>query len=118
MEPLFDVPVYKEWQYEQNSTIGYKYYKTTKFWLDLNEIFEQVDTRHFTGEDDFVRVKSIVIVCDVSLSAGEETEAPIVANKSKFILARNIPSEWTKEQALKSIYFGSPNKDELFKNKQ
>ena len=90
----------------------------TCFGINLSNIFANVSDKHFTGQDDFQRVKSIVVLCDVSLDTGIETENPVIPYKTQFIVARNIPDNFTRQQALSSWYWGSPKKSEVFKNKQ
>lgn len=118
INPYFDLPVYKDWQYVQNTTIGVNYSVTTGFRINLKEIFENIDERHFTGESGYERVKSIAVICDVSLNADTETDVSTITNKTQFVFARNIPSDWDRNKALSAICFGAPKKEALFKNKQ
>ena len=91
---------------------------TSSFYLDLASIFEQVNEGHFNGNEEFVQVKGIAVLCDVSLSPELGTENPALPYKTQFIIARNIPQDWDKTKALKSWNFGAPNKDVVFDNRQ
>lgn len=90
----------------------------TKFGVDLVSAFENVADEHFIDTEGYQRVKGIAILCDVSLDAGIETENPVLPYKTQFIVARNIPEDFTREQALKNWIWGSPKKDKLFTKKQ
>ena len=87
------------------------------FGLNFN-VLNSVNVGHFTNNENYQRVKAIAVVCDVSLDVGSGTEAPTTPNKTQFILARNIPSDWSKAQATASWLFGSPNQTKIFKNRQ
>ena len=91
----------------------------TSFGINLSTILSNVNENHFNGTEGYQRVKSIAILCDVSLNTGiEDTNVSVLPYKTQFVIARNIPNFWDKEEATKSIYFGSPNKNNVFKNKQ
>lgn len=90
----------------------------TKFGIDLASVFQNVADEHFTDTDGYQRVKSVAILCDVSLDAGLETENPVLPYKTQFIVARNIPDDWDRTKALKKWSWGSLNKAQVFKNKQ
>lgn len=90
----------------------------TKFGINLSQVFQNVADGHFTGAEGYQRVKAIAIICDVSLDTGLETENPVIPYKTQFIVARNIPAFWDRTKALKSLWWGSPKKDQVFKNKQ
>ena len=80
-----------------------------------------INNKHFTDEDDneFTRIKAIAVVCDVSLDVGDEnSQAPSISGKKQFVLARNIPENWTKEQALRDWWFGHPNSYMVFRERQ
>ena len=84
-----------------------------------NICFDGISDRHFGENASFPKVRAYAVVCEVSLNpSGEDSEATPIETKTKFIFARNIPSDWGKDKALKPIFFGSPKKEELFKNKQ
>lgn len=87
------------------------------FGLNFN-VLNSVNAGHFTNNENYQRVKAIAVVCNVSLDVGSGTEAPTIPNKTQFILARNIPSDWSKAQATASWWFGSPNQTKIFKNRQ
>lgn len=90
----------------------------TQFGINLSAVFQNVAEEHFTDANGYQRVKAIAVLCDVSLNAGIETENPSIPYKTQFIVARNIQSNLTKEQALKSWIWGSPKKSTVFKNTQ
>lgn len=90
----------------------------TQFGINLLSVFENVADEHFTNTEGYQRIKGIAIICDVSLDAGLETENPIIPYKTQFIVARNIPDDWDRAKALKKWSWGSPNKSQVFKNKQ
>lgn len=105
---------------KEKSTSGWDASKeiVSNFGIDLASVFSQVADEHFADTDNYQRVKAIAVVCDVSLNIGEDKQAPTIPYKTQFVFARNIPENWTREQALAPIYFGAPNKDNLFNNKQ
>lgn len=90
----------------------------SKFSIDLSTILSQVSNNHFVDVDGYQRVKSIAVICDVSLDAGIDTSVSSIPYKTQFVVARNIPDFWDRTKALSSWYWGSPNKNEIFKNKQ
>lgn len=113
--PYFDVPVTKTSvanTWDNTKTV------VNQFSVDLSSIFANVNDGHFAESATLQRVKGIAILCDVSLDAGADTIAPTIPYKTQFIIARNIPANWTRQQALATWYFGAPKKDEVFKNKQ
>lgn len=91
---------------------------TSQFSIDLASILANVNDKHFTGADGFQRIKSIVILCDVSLDAGIDTSVSSIPYKTQFVVARNIPEFWDRAKATASWLWGSPKKSEIFKNKQ
>lgn len=113
--PYFDVPITKT-----TTTNTWDSTKTvvSQFSVDLSSIFANVNDGHFTGVGGFQRVKAIAILCDVSLDTGSNTQAPTIPYRTQFVIARNIPEQWTRAEALKTWYFGSPKKNEIFKNTQ
>ena len=90
----------------------------TRFGIDLQTVFANVNPNHFNGTEGFQQVKAIAILCDVSLNTGTNTDNPTIPYKTQFIIARNIPSYWDKTKATSPIYFGAPNKENIFTNKQ
>lgn len=113
--PYFDVPVIKTSvvnTWDNTKTV------VSQFSVNLSSIFANVNDGHFTESATLQRVKGIAILCDVSLDAGADTIAPTIPYKTQFIIARNIPANWTRQQALATWYFGAPKKNEVFKNKQ
>lgn len=107
---------YFDFNVELQSESGNNY--VSAFYLELNEILKNVAEEHFSDTQGYQRVKSIAVLCDVSLNPGLDTGASSIPYKTQFVFARNIPNDWDKEKATKTIYFGAPNKDGLFKNKQ
>ena len=91
---------------------------TSQFSIDLANILANVNDKHFTGADGFQRIKSIAILCDVSLDAGIDTSVSSIPYKTQFVVARNIPEFWDRTKATSSWLWGSPKKSEIFKNKQ
>lgn len=115
--PYFDVPITKT-----TTTNTWDSTKTvvSQFSVDLSSIFANINDGHFT-ESSLPRVKAIAILCDVSLNPNPpdaDEVAPTIPNKTQFVIARNIPEQWTRAEALKTWYFGSPKKSEIFKNTQ
>lgn len=90
----------------------------SQFSINLQNIFANVNDGHFNGTDGFQQVKSIAILCDVSLNAGVDTSVVSIPYKTQFVVARNIPDFWDRTKALSSWYWGSPNKNEIFKKHQ
>lgn len=91
---------------------------TSQFSIDLANILANVNDKHFTGADGFQRIKSIAILCDVSLDTGIDTSVSSIPYKTQFVVARNIPEFWDRAKATSSWLWGSPKKSEIFKNKQ
>lgn len=91
---------------------------TSQFSIDLENILANVNDKHFTGADGFQRIKSIAILCDVSLDAGTDTRASSIPYKTQFVVARNIPEFWNRKKATSSWLWGSPKKRKIFENKQ
>lgn len=115
MSQYFDFSVEKT---QVQSTWDTSKQVVSQFSINLNEIFANVNDGHFNGADGFQQIKSIAILCDVPLDAGEDTIVASIPYKTQFVVARNIPTSWNREQALATWYWGSPNKEQLFKNKQ
>ena len=87
------------------------------FSLAISEL-DIVNDKHFTDTEGYQRVKAIAVVCNVSLDTGNDSQnASVIPNKKQFIIARNIPSNWTKEQALEDWWFGTPTPN-VFNKKQ
>lgn len=115
MGQLFNFAIQKE---TQTSTWNVDRQVVTRFGIDFASVFANVNPNHFNGTEGYQQVKAIAILCDVSLNTGTDTQNPTIPYKTQFIIARNIPSFWDKTKAISPIYFGAPNKDEIFKNKQ
>ena len=102
------------------------------FGINLENLLSQVNENHFNGNENYQQVKSIVVLFNVPKINLENNEnnanglpndltgetANVIPSKNQFVIARNIPNSWDKVKATKSIYFGAPNKEEIFKNKQ
>ena len=115
MSPYFEFEITKDQDvnsWDNSKTI------VTNFGINFEEVLKDVADEHFIDTQGFQRVKSIAVLCDVSLNTGIDTDVATIPYKTQFVFARNIPEFWSKEEALKPIYFGAPNKDEVFKNKQ
>lgn len=115
MNPYFDFEITKETaisSWDNTKSV------VTNFGIDFASILENVADEHFTDTQGYQRVKSIVVLCDVSLNTGIDTDTATIPYKTQFVFARNIPEFWSKEKALSQVYFGAPNKDTVFTNKQ
>ena len=115
MNPYFDFEITKE---TAISSWDNTKLVVTNFGIDFASILGNVADEHFTDTQGYQRVKSIVVLCDVSLNTGTDTDTTTIPYKTQFVFARNIPEFWSKEKALSQVYFGSPNKDTVFTNKQ
>lgn len=77
-----------------------------------------INPKHFTGEDGYTRVKAIAIVCNVSLSTGEQSsESSTIPNKTQLIIGRNVANNDTYSTVMTNWYIGAPKKN-IFTNKQ
>lgn len=115
MNPYFDFEITKETAVNSwDSTKSV----VTNFGIDFASVLGNVADEHFTDTQGYQRVKSIVVLCDVSLNTGIDTDTATIPYKTQFVFARNIPEFWSKEKALSQVYFGAPNKDTIFTNKQ
>ena len=102
-----------EWESDYSKSVS------TYFGIDLSTVLASVSAKHFEDNtENYARVKSIAVLCSVPLNPAEDTGTSDIPYKSQFIIARNIPSDWDKAKAVSPIYFGSPNKDTIFTNKQ
>lgn len=90
----------------------------TQFGIDLASVFQNVSDNHFVDTEGYQRVKAIAILCDVALNPDIDAENPSLPYKTQFVIARNIPENFTRAQALKKWVWGAPNKDAIFKRKQ
>lgn len=115
MNPYFDFEITKE---TETSSWDSTKSVVTNFGIDFASILGNVADEHFTDAQEYQRVKSIVVLCDVSLNTGIDTDTATIPYKTQFVFARNIPDFWSKEKALSQVYFGAPNKDAIFTNKQ
>lgn len=131
MGQYFDFQIYT--QVEESSWDTSKNV-VTSFGIDLKTLLENVNENHFNGNENYQQIKSVVVVYNVSRLALENNEnnsqgaiqdpinqenvANLIPTKTQFIFARNIPSFKNKEWATSNIYFGAPNKNKVFKNKQ
>lgn len=84
----------------------------------LDDILAQVNDGHFNGDANYTQVKAIALLCDVSLDTGaDSTDASFIPYKTQFVVARNLPEEWTVEQKKGTWFIGSPSR-QLFREKQ
>lgn len=115
MNPYFDFEITKE-----TATSSWDSSKSvvTNFGIDFASVLGNVADEHFTDTQGYQRAKSIVVLCDVSLNTGLDTDTATIPYKTQFVFARNIPEFWSKDKALSPVYFGAPNKDKIFTNKQ
>ena len=115
MSPYFDFEITKDEDvnsWDNSKTV------VTNFGIDFAEVLKNVADEHFVDTQGYQRVKSIAVLCDVSLNTGIDTDVATIPYKTQFVFARNIPEFWAKEKVLSPIYFGAPNKDAIFTNKQ
>ena len=84
----------------------------------IDDILAQVNDGHFNGDTNYTQVKAIALLCDVSLDTGaDNTDASFIPYKTQFVVARNLPEEWTVEQKKGTWFIGSPSR-QLFREKQ
>ena len=89
--------------------------------IDLSTTFANVNEKHFQEQTDptYQRVKAIAIVCEVNMNPSEpNSNANAISGKTQFIMARNIPETWSKEDAIKNWYIGPHKKSTTFTNTQ
>lgn len=77
------------------------------FAIEFPALYNIADSQ-FTTAAGNQRIKSIALI-------STDSDTPYV---KPFYIARNIPENWTVEQAIKLWYFGSPVKSYWFNNKQ
>lgn len=88
------------------------------YMLQIDDILAQVNDGHFNGDANYTQVKAIALLCDVSLDTGtDSTDASFIPYKTQFVVARNLPEEWTVEQKKRTWFIGSPSR-QLFREKQ
>ena len=121
MNPYFDFTITKD--NKKSSPFNSSKLLLKSFEIPLSSIFTDVSDQHFLKTPGYQKIRAIAIICDVSLSPepptpGEETINPTTPGKTKFVIARNIPELWTRDDALYSWIFGAPKKNVVFKNKQ
>lgn len=86
--------------------------------ISIDDILAQVNDGHFNGDANYTQVKAIALLCDVSLDTGtDSTDASFIPYKTQFVVARNLPEEWTVEQKKRTWFIGSPSR-QLFREKQ
>ena len=88
--------------------------------IDIDSLVSRISSAYFTSAGlHGQRIKSIAIVYNVKQGNEQITdETPAVVGKLPFIIARNIPDTWNKQQALQDWYIGCPVKDSIFTKKQ
>lgn len=88
------------------------------YMLQIDDILAQVNDGHFNGDANYTQVKAIALLCDVSLDTGtDSTDASFIPYKTQFVVAKNLPEEWTVEQKKRTWFIGSPSR-QLFREKQ
>lgn len=104
-------------EYGNNS--GWGTFPTKNFYVNLQSALSQVNAKHFTGEDGFMRIKAIAVVYNVYIDNNGDVKNSIegIDGRVQFIMARNIPETFNQSQAMDNWYFGAPKKN-IFKNKQ
>ena len=103
--------------WEQKDLLGRSVTFPTGFYLNCENFLNQISPKHFNG-GEYTQVKAIAIICNVAENPSDGSENPDFAYSTRFVVARNIPSNWTKEQAIKNWYFAAPDKDKVFREKQ
>ena len=92
--------------------------RPSAYMISIGNILAQVNDGHFNGDTNYTQVKAIAVLCDVSLDTGaDSTNASYIPYKTQFVVARNLPTEWTVEQKKQTWFIGSPSK-QLFREKQ
>lgn len=113
MSPFFDISL----------TVFHNHYawgqwRPDAYMLQIDDILAQVNDGHFNGDANYTQVKAIALLCDVSLDTGtDSTDASFIPYKTQFVVARNLPEEWTVEQKKRTWFIGSPSR-QLFREKQ
>lgn len=113
MSPFFDISL----------TVFHNHYawgqwRPDAYMLQIDDILAQVNDGHFNGDTNYTQVKAIALLCDVSLDTGtDSTDASFIPYKTQFVIARNLPEEWTVEQKKRTWFIGSPSR-QLFREKQ
>lgn len=86
--------------------------------ISFDPRLNNVNEHHFDGTDGYDQVKAIAIICDVNQSPSTDTSGvDTIVGKKQFVIARNIPSSFTKQDAIKEWFLVPPTLD-YFTNKQ
>ena len=113
LSPFFDISL----------TVFHNHYawgqwRPDAYMISIDDILAQVNEGHFNGDANYTQVKAIALLCDVSLDTGtDSTDASFIPYKTQFVVARNLPEEWTVEQKKRTWFIGSPSR-QLFREKQ
>lgn len=78
--------------------------------IKISNALANVNVKHFTGEDNFQRVKAIAIVYNISKTTDGDY---LIGNTNQFVVARNIPIDWDKATATKNWQLGTPKYDDV-----
>lgn len=78
--------------------------------IKISNALANVNNKHFTGEDNFQRVKAIAIIYNISKTSDGEY---LIGNTNQFVVARNIPIDWDKTTATKNWQLGTPNYEDV-----
>ena len=113
MLPYFDISLTV---FQQHDAWGQ--WRPDAYMILIDDILAQVNDGHFNGDTNYTQVKAIALLCDVSLDTGtDSTNASFIPYKTQFVVARNLPEEWTVEQKKGTWFIGSPSR-QLFREKQ
>lgn len=85
--------------------------------INFEVIRANTKNEHFIEQSDtrYQRVKAIAIIFGDSISEEMNTD---IYGKAQFVVARNIPTNYTKEEALKNWELGIPNMDFVNRTRQ
>ena len=116
LDGYFDV---SHFSYKEESPLSETRYIYPVIGISLFSYLHNVAKEHFTGENGYTKIKSIAIVCDVALNPDPTSKVvATIPNRTQLVMARNLPNNITKDDALDAWWIGSPKKSEVFKNKQ
>ena len=115
MNPYFEFSIHND---TETSSWDNSKEISTNFGIMLSNVFANVNPKHFNGTEGYQRVKAIAIICNVSLNAGDDTQNPTIPYKTQFVIARNIPNDWDKAEAIADIWVGAPAKNAIFRERQ
>ena len=93
----------------------------SKCYINLQTLKDRISDDYATGSNGKQKIKAIAIVYNVNEEETPlltDTNTPYIVNKLPFVIARNIPEDWTKDDIFKNWYLGVPIKDAVFTKKQ